>query len=677
MPAANPIKAITAAACAIFVGYAGCFAYFFVDDEGIPLVYARNLLRGRGLVYTVIEGRVEGYSDFLHVMWSTVLLAVTRVLKLSPVAPLLVGKGVSLAAAIALIVWTARTLERQAASRYGIGAALAFLALAGPLAVWGMSSLETVVFALTVFLFAVAAWDDRLVPAVVLGSLIVLERIDGPVYVLAVLAGGLAIRTSAVARLTRIGVLIGAVAAAFHAWRWSYFGTILSAPLAAKVLYRLDPPPHAVIKVPNVSYLAGLIHLYGWYAVVLLVLAALAALRSPLARASIVTVVCLGLYAERVDDWMFGWRFTVAMLPFIAVVLGVTVSRLSSRMQVAAAAAVAAVSLLGAWNFIRLYERTEGRPLFWTSPRGGEADWFGRYDELVTRARLFVRAGDRIAYDQAGLIPYLLDAENLDDLGICSRFVARLPTTDVYYTAVGRYSPLTNAPVVRTAHAYLLHQQVRVIIEPADLSAKANDDRIPDVVLDGAYRRAEAPLHDNVIYVRTDKPIDRFVEDPSSFTENLVHVSRIIRATIDGQRVAGAELEHGLRFLREQRGDDTYAGSHEIALLFARHDEAALALYAGRIATRVPGTLTIALYSETGREVFRSERQTGPAGETIFEPLPPGTRANLLVLSAHADSQQHLMLSDVRLAGQTQVLRDYVLRNLVFRPRAGSAPMIP
>ena len=72
-------RALTAAACVLFLAYAGCFLYFFVDDEAIPLVYAHNLLRGRGTSSTrSLEGRVEGYSDFLHVLWSTVLLTIVR-----------------------------------------------------------------------------------------------------------------------------------------------------------------------------------------------------------------------------------------------------------------------------------------------------------------------------------------------------------------------------------------------------------------------------------------------------------------------------------------------------------------------------------------------------------------------------------------------------------------------
>src|SRR5450756_1879513 len=61
------LRWITVAAVLVFLGYAASFWFFFVDDEAIPFVYAQNLLRGRGFSYNLIEGQVEGYSDFLHV----------------------------------------------------------------------------------------------------------------------------------------------------------------------------------------------------------------------------------------------------------------------------------------------------------------------------------------------------------------------------------------------------------------------------------------------------------------------------------------------------------------------------------------------------------------------------------------------------------------------------------
>jgi hypothetical protein len=659
-------RALTAAFCVLFLTYAGCFLYFFVDDEAIPLVYARNLLRGRGLAYTALEGRVEGYSDFLHVLWSAVLLAVTRVLGLSPVAPLLVGKVVSLAAGAAILAYTARVLDRQGIAVPASIAALAFLALAGPLAVWSASSLETVVCALTVLAFAIACWDEQLTPAVLLGILLVLERIDGPVYVIAVIAAGLMARPSRWRSLARVAVLTGSVGVAFHAWRWAYFGELLSAPLAAKVLYRLHEPPHAVIKEADVSYFAGLAGIYGWTGLALMAAAAMAAVRSPIGRASIGVLLCLGVYADRVGDWMFGWRFAVAMTPFAAIVLALAVDRVPRRGRAIVAAGICLWSAVAARAFLQTYVRDERRPIFWLSPHGGEAAWFGRYHELLEQARQLVRPGDRIADNQAGLIPYLLDAENIDDLGICSTFVARLPTTDVYYTGVGRYSPLTNQPIVRTAHAYLLHRDVRVIITPQDLLVKANYGRVPELLIDGLYRRVDLPLSQNQIYVRTDKPAREFTRDPSTFTENLAHVSHVIRASVDGTALPDAEIERQLPFLRELPGNEIFRDTREMALTFARHDEAVTMFYAGVVALRGSGTLTVSLISETGAVVFRRDVPVGSSPGSVFLPLS-GTRASTLVLSVRASGDERFTLADVRLLGQTAALRDYVQRSLRFR----------
>jgi hypothetical protein len=55
-PAGLSPRAIAPVASVLFLAHAARYLYFFVDDEAIPFVYARNLLRGRGLVYTAFEG---------------------------------------------------------------------------------------------------------------------------------------------------------------------------------------------------------------------------------------------------------------------------------------------------------------------------------------------------------------------------------------------------------------------------------------------------------------------------------------------------------------------------------------------------------------------------------------------------------------------------------------------
>ena len=68
-PAASS-TALIVATLALFVCHAANYLYFFVDDEGIPFISAKHLLEGRGLVYNSFEGRVEGYSDLLHILVS-------------------------------------------------------------------------------------------------------------------------------------------------------------------------------------------------------------------------------------------------------------------------------------------------------------------------------------------------------------------------------------------------------------------------------------------------------------------------------------------------------------------------------------------------------------------------------------------------------------------------------
>src|SRR5437870_957692 len=88
---------IAVVAAVVFLAYALNFLYFFVDDEGIPLVYAQNLLHGRGLIYAAHEGHVEGYSDFLHVVLDSVLLGIVRLLHAPKVVVFAAGKAFSLA----------------------------------------------------------------------------------------------------------------------------------------------------------------------------------------------------------------------------------------------------------------------------------------------------------------------------------------------------------------------------------------------------------------------------------------------------------------------------------------------------------------------------------------------------------------------------------------------------
>src|SRR6185503_7102821 len=104
---------ILVAALVVFAAYTANFLYFFVDDEGISFVYAQHLLRGHGMVYNTIEGPTEGYSNFLHVVLDTALLAGARALAWPKISVFFLGKGVSLLAGFGTILLTFLTIRRM------------------------------------------------------------------------------------------------------------------------------------------------------------------------------------------------------------------------------------------------------------------------------------------------------------------------------------------------------------------------------------------------------------------------------------------------------------------------------------------------------------------------------------------------------------------------------------
>lgn len=661
---------VCVAAVVAFLLYASIFLCFFVDDEAIPLVYARNLLRGRGLMYTALEGRVEGYSDFLHVIWSAVLLGATSALGLSPFAPIAIGKGISALAGIGIVLVAARTMRDAGANLSGLAAGLGFLSVAGPLAVWSCSSLETAVFALMVMAFTRALFVGdglRLHLATALGGAIVLERIDGFIYVGALIAAAAAAGAHRRRDLWTLAWRLALAAGLFHLWRYLYFGYLLTAPLAAKVLHQFAGPANAVVHEPEQHYLRTFLDLYGVAAVPVFVAAAVGAWRWAPGRAATAGVLALGAYVGAVGDWMFGWRFVVALLPLAALIVALAVTRVPGRFGWLAALVAVAWSSVAATAFVATYRDAKLWPVFWERPAGWKA-WVHPYGDLIELGRTLIQPGERIAYNQAGIVPYVLDAENIDALGICSGFVAHLPTTDVHYTRVGRYSPLRNEPVLSTTHAYVLYNDVRFLLTRTNLLMAANSGRVPELLLDGHFRlvRTDASGH-NAVYQRTEKSAAPYRRHPRLFTENLAHTSRLLEGTIEEDVLTPADFATRFAFLAEESAEFDFTSVMQMHLDFAAEDEDVSQMYIGGIKASAPSTIIVSLFGEAGRLVARKQVAIGPNVRRVLEAFDPGVRARgLSIRFTTAEGAARVTIADMRLLGQSAALRDYVRENLRF-----------
>jgi len=674
-----------ALACAgAFLLHAVNYLYFFVDDEGIPYVFAQSLLNGRGLSYNSFEGRVEGYSDFLHVLLATAILGATRLLHLDKLTVFLIHGAWSLFCGVA-IVWTVAAMLRSIPHVRGPGfvAGMAFLILAGPLAVWSCSSLETAAFALLVTLLTSLTivsppeggrrWQSAACAITTL-----LMRADGFVYVGVVLCSAMivAARERRNEILRSVVLPCAVVFIAYHTWRIWYFGQWLPAPLAAKVLYKLILRQDLLVKAPARDYASAFLAQYGAIPLIVLSLGSVAWTRSRAVIGCALAAVILTAYLAVVGDWMFGFRFFVAVLPFIAVLVAHTVSAVASRWRPAVGWVLASACVVWfgqvAWTFFRSYERSERKESWLAHPSLDPARRFARYYSLLQQARPLLRRGTRTAYNQAGLLPFLLDLDNIDTLGLCSRYYADLPVTDLFMTEVGRYSPPADKPVMDASKAYLLYRRPAFLIYPEDLLRSANFDRIPRTMLGDAYRvvfRDESRR--NVVYQRTTPENEPFRVDARDFAENLAHVTHVTRAAVNGGVLPRSRLTTALRYLRE--GTDRIEATHGYTadVTFGDEDELVFALYVDELRANHPVTVALALFDGTGDTVRHTRIElAGGERRRIYERLADTVRARRLRVDITNSGTEAatLTVSDIRVMGQSRRLAAFVARTLRFPP---------
>jgi hypothetical protein len=506
--------------------------------------------------------------------------------------------------------------------------------------------------------------------------LAVLERIDGFVYAFAlVVAFAVTAARERRVRIIRRIALPGMLALiAYTAWRFWYFGSLLSAPLEAKVLYKLTGRTNIVTKEPDTAYWLRFIDAYGWPAAAAVGAGAVAAVKQPgTGRAMVLAAGASTIYVAVVEDWMFGFRFFVPILPLFAAILAFGLDRLAAwRPRVAAVGAIACVVwfAVAAVRFAAAYDATTPHGNFLHQPSRDARRFFRPYFGAYDTARRMIPAGDVIAYNQAGFVPFMLDQPNIDDLGICSRFVAELPTTDLFFTEVGRYAPVTDKQAVGATHAYVLYRDARFLIVRTDLLRAASGGRIPRTVMNGFYELAVVdPEQENAIYRRTARPADRYRTDPSVFVENLAHVSYLTHATVDSVAVPPREYTARFPFLWNGAGTIELTGRYAADLDFGDSDEAVYGISIEGIRSTAGMTLVLTLRGAGRQVVHREIIPLQPAAvRDVRVAVATGTRARRLeiVLAASPGEHGSVWISDLRVMGQTARLQRYVASRLRF-----------
>ena len=152
--------------------------------------------------------------------------------------------------------------------------------------------------------------------------LLTLIRIDGFIYVGAAVRGGghRPARSHATCAGPSRRADLAAGAGAAYRGALSVLGSLVPTSVEAKVLYKLVPHAHLLIKQPAASYIGQFLSLYG--AVFLLAVSAGAVLPSPRPESAVfvLNALFLTMYVSVVGDWMFGLPILRRrVLPLVAV----------------------------------------------------------------------------------------------------------------------------------------------------------------------------------------------------------------------------------------------------------------------------------------------------------------------------------------------------------------------
>jgi arabinofuranosyltransferase len=411
------------------------------DDAYISFHYARNWVTGAGLRFNAgAEPPVEGYSNFLWTAWCALIERLG--LDVTFWAP-----ATSFACGLVLCWCVYRTLRGHGAPRAACALGASTLAWAAPFFVWSTGGLETVPFALLLFLTL-----DRLVlrergpapvAAAAAGLGVALIRTEGVFWVL--LLGGLA----GFAALRRAGgrkralrpvvlflVLVLLPYVAYSALRYAYYGEVFSNTAYAKS------------GLPAAALLRGLRYVGAYFVtlatpIALLPAAYLSVRRGPRTAALCIVAVALAGAAYGVltgGDFMTMFRFLVPTLVVMNALLvgwaiqalwGASAIRRGSGLVLGAALAGAGVlpafdvhltperlrrSLHFRSEFPFLSERS-----YWELTRCNALRWaeFGR----LLRER--TREGDWIVLGPMGAAAYHADRPVYDLFGIVTPDVAR------------------------------------------------------------------------------------------------------------------------------------------------------------------------------------------------------------------------------------------------------------
>jgi hypothetical protein len=393
------------------------FRYFYHDDEMITLRYVRNFLNHDGLTWNSGE-KVEGYTNFLHLIFTSIIVRITGDFLLAPRIVNFIFFGLMMF--FALYLFNKRFAGTKEKRLLLLLSFLLIVAVYPGIIIWIYGGLETVTYASILFmafssLLYLPVTTRNSVWCGLLFTAAAMTRPDGILF-FAFCAAYLFLTSIKlkhwkpfIAFMLTFLLLFGS----YFLWRYSYYEQLLPNTFYAKTNFTEEK---FSIGLRYVSRFAGSIILI-IVAVIFLLWKNLASIKT-LSVKAILLLLSVCIYSVYViiygGDHMLGFRFLIPLLPLIALLCAELSVRLSLRdISIAAAFLVANVF------FVYIYNQDEFKNAVVTDPAAYNGALVGNYLKTA------LPENQLIATNSAGAIPFFAqDDRFIDMLGLCDTTIS-------------------------------------------------------------------------------------------------------------------------------------------------------------------------------------------------------------------------------------------------------------
>jgi hypothetical protein len=209
----------------------------------------------------------------------------------------------------------------------------------------------------------------------------------------------------------------------------------------------------------------------------------------------------------------------------------------------------------------------------------------------------------------------------------------------------------------------MVQRRPQFLIALRHLLMSANSGHVPTELLGGQFRIVRAAPF-QVLYQQTHQPLPQ--ETLDSYRENIGHPAYVRAAFVQGSSVSRGEMVNSLPFLAGRTGE--YSLDPSVSIELHLPDVPVYELWIDSLVATSDADVIVAYNSAQGGVVFRDRQHVG-AGQSLrvrHELNAPATGGVFTLAVATAGSVKgSVLLSDIRVLGQTPSLRAHVEKELI------------